>query len=102
MQMYGLFALAKTQVPIASDGILDYAGADGLEYACAAADYNNPDTIYSVKVQPGCFLAPSLFYLALAASPTSLSPRASPPADVMVPMALNSAPPYSPSPAPPV
>jgi len=74
--MYGLFALAKTDVPIASDGSLNYAGADGLEYACAAADYNNPDTIYSVKVQPGCVgplaLLPrtlSLPHLALSVAP---------------------------------
>jgi hypothetical protein len=67
--MYGLFALAKTEVPIASDGVLDYAGADGLDYACAAADYNNPDTIYAVKVLPCVCWPPrscSLSHLALS------------------------------------
>ena len=72
--MYGLFALAKTEVPIASDGVLDYAGADGLEYACAAADYNNPDTIYSVKVLP-CVCWPPRSSTALLQPPPPRSLR---------------------------
>ena len=38
------------QVPVASDGILDYAAADALEFCVEAAHYHNADTIYAVKV----------------------------------------------------
>lgn len=48
-QMYGLFALAKTVVPVASDGILDYAAADALEHCVEMSHYHNADTVYSVK-----------------------------------------------------
>ena len=48
-QMYGLFSLSKTEVPVASDGILDYAAADALEHCIEVASYHNADTGYSVK-----------------------------------------------------
>ena len=35
---------------MASDGILDYAAADALEFCVEAAHYHNADTIYAVKV----------------------------------------------------
>ena len=37
-------------MPVASDGILDYAAADALEFCVEAAHYHNADTIYAVKV----------------------------------------------------
>lgn len=36
---------------MASDGILDYAAADALEFCVEAAHYHNADTIYAVKVR---------------------------------------------------
>ena len=40
-QMYGLYSFAKCDVPVASDGVLDFAAASALECICEVADYNN-------------------------------------------------------------